>query len=100
MARGRPPGSGNIPWASIVDRLREQPGRWMLVPEMRRVNARTINVIRKKERRALRLEDGTIRCRRKVALVTERTVFVTLYLKFDPKEKPDAHRTTHAEADA
>lgn len=59
----------------------------MLVPEMRAVHARTIGVIRKKERRALRLEDGTIRCRAKAALhLEDGPVIVTLYLKFDPKE--------------
>lgn len=53
---------------------------------MARVNGRTINVIRKRERRALRLTDGVIRCKRKVAFVVDETVIVTLYLKFQPKE--------------
>lgn len=87
MTRGRPRGSGNIPWASIVTRLREQPGRWMLVPEMRRVNGRTIQVIRKQERRALRLDDGVIRCRSRNTFVLDGVVICTLYLKFEPKTK-------------
>lgn len=66
----------------------------MLLPEMRAVHGRTINVIRKRERRELRLTDGTIRCRAKAALVTDEKIVVTLYLKFDPKEKPDAHSAT------
>ncbi|QNJ55574.1 hypothetical protein SEA_PHINKY_83 [Microbacterium phage Phinky] len=86
--RGRPPGSKSIPWGSIVERLRKQPNRWVLLPEMARVNGRTINVIRKRERRALRLDDGVIRCRRKVAFVVDDTVIVTLFLKFEPKEAP------------
>lgn len=58
----------------------------MLLPEMARVNGRTINVIRKRERRALRLDDGVIRCRRKLAYVIDDVVIVTLFLKFEPKE--------------
>lgn len=96
MTRGRPRGSGNIPWASIVTRLREQPGRWMLVPEMRRVNGRTIQVIRKQERRALRLDDGVIRCRSRNTFVLDGVVICTLYLKFDPKEK---HATAQKDAE-
>lgn len=86
--RGRPTGAANIPWNSIVERLRQHPNRWMLLPEMARVNGRTINVIRKRERRALRLDDGVIRCRRKVAFVIDDTVICTLILKFEPKEAP------------
>lgn len=91
---GRPRGSKNIPWASIVARLREHPGRWMLLREMSAVHGRTIAVIRKREHRELRLDDGIIRCRTKAAIVTDEKVTVTLYLKFDPKEKPDAHQAT------
>ncbi|UUG69636.1 hypothetical protein SEA_FRANSOYER_71 [Microbacterium phage Fransoyer] len=93
MTRGRPRGSANIPWSSIIARLRQHPGRWMLLSEMSYVNARTIQVIRKQERRALRLTDGVIRCRPKglVLLEDDRTVMCALYLKFDPKkERPHA----------
>lgn len=87
--RGRPAGSANIPWDRIVARLREQPGVWMLLPEMRAVSARTMGVIRKRERRALRLDDGVIRYRMKAPplhLDDDGIVIVTLHLKFDPKD--------------
>lgn len=86
--RGRPPGASNVPWASIIERLREHPNRWMLLPEMRRVNARTVNVIRKQERRALRLRDGIIRCRMRSPFIENDTAYGALYLKFEPKEAP------------
>lgn len=57
------------------------------------VNARTIQVIRRKERRALRLDDGVIRCQRKTAILLEdgETVMCALFLKFVPKKaKPHA----------
>lgn len=90
MARGRPTGSSNIPWDSIIERLREYPDRWMLLTEMSHVNARTVNVIRKKERRALRLPDGTIRCSMRAGVIVNGVAYCTLYLKFQPhtKEKP------------
>ncbi|QNL30040.1 hypothetical protein SEA_RUDY_70 [Microbacterium phage Rudy] len=86
--RGRPRGAKAIPWDRIVARLREHPNRWLLLPEMAKVNARTVMVIRKRERRALRLDDGVIRCRIKAGYVDETgAVIATLYLKFDTKEK-------------
>lgn len=90
VTKGRPRGAKNVPWDSIIARLRKHPGRWMLLPEMAYVNGRTISVIRRKERRALRLDDGTIRCRTRVGVVLDdRTVMCALYLKFEPrKEKP------------
>ncbi|QUE25366.1 hypothetical protein SEA_FIZZLES_72 [Microbacterium phage Fizzles] len=91
MSRGRPRGSRDIPWQHIITRLREYPGRWMLFPEMVAVNVRTITVIRKRERRALRLDDGVIRCRRKGDLMaaSDDTVVCTLYLKYEPKGLAD-----------
>jgi hypothetical protein len=86
---GRPKGSRNIPWGSIVARLRKQPGTWMILPEMRATPYRTIATIRRRERRALRLEDGVIRCRRRaIALTPEGDVIVTLALQFEPKGTP------------
>lgn len=91
--RGRPPGAKAIPWDSIVARLREHPDRWMLLSEMAHVSDRTIQVIRKRERRALRIDDGVIRCRRKAtAWLPDGTVRCTLFLKFEPKkEKQDGN---------
>lgn len=89
MSPGRPSGAQNIPWHSIIARLREHENRWLLVPEMAKVSARTVTVIRRKERRALRLTDGVIRCRIKAGYVDETgAVICTLFLKFVPKEKP------------
>lgn len=86
--RGRPAGSTNIPWAAIVAKLRKYPNRWMLIPEMASVPDRTIATIRRRERRELRLADGTIRCRRKATVwLDDGTVKCTLILKYEPKEK-------------
>lgn len=63
----------------------------MLPSETSYVNARNIAVVRKMERRALRLDDGTIRCRARNMVVLEdgETVMCALYLKFQPtKERP------------
>jgi hypothetical protein len=87
VTAGRPKGSANVDWASVVARLREQPNTWMLLPEMSAVSGRTIQVIRRRERRALRLDDGEIRVMRKAALVVDDTVIVTLYTKFVPKRE-------------
>lgn len=85
---GRPKGSKNIPWGSIVTKLRKHPGRWMLFPEMSAVPDRTIATIRRRERRELRLDDGVVRCRRKATAWTDDgTVLCTLFLKLDLKEK-------------
>lgn len=85
---GRRKGSANIPWESIVARLRKQPGRWLLLPEMAAVPDRTIMTIRRRERRALRLEDGVIRCRRKATVWTdEGIVMCTLFLAYIPREE-------------
>lgn len=82
----RTPGSRNIPWESVVNRLREHPGRWMLLPEMRSVAPRTIEVIRRQQRRQLRLEDGKIYCRmRAVTQLDDGTERCTLVLRFIPK---------------
>jgi hypothetical protein len=84
---GRPQGSGNIPWGRIIARLRQHEGRWVLVPEMARVRDRTIQTIRKRERRALRLDDGIIQCRRKATVKIDGVVYCTLYLRFRPHPK-------------
>lgn len=92
MTRGRPRGARSIPWGSIVARLREHPGRWMLLPEMRAVSDRTIITIRRRERRALRMDDGKIRVRRKATVWTaDGDVLCTLILKFEKKEAPNGN---------
>lgn len=85
----RPKGAKGVPWACLVRELRAHPGRWILFPEMGNVSERTIATIRRREVRALRLDDGVIRCRRKATAWTdEGSVRVALILKFEPKEKP------------
>jgi len=86
-SRGRPKGSGNFDWDGIVARLREQPGVWIALPDLAKVSARTIETIRRKERRALRMDDGEIRVRRHAAVVVGDDVLVTLSAQFHPKEK-------------
>jgi hypothetical protein len=87
VVTGRPAGSTNIPWPAIVAKLRQHEGRWLLLPEMANVSDRTIQVIRRRERRALRLEDGRIQCRRKATVWTDAGVRCTLYLRFKPKKE-------------
>lgn len=84
---GRPTGSRNIDWEKIVAKLRQQPNEWLLFPEMGAASLRTIQVIRRRERRALRLDDGVIRCRRKSIVKIGDEITVTLFLSFQPKEK-------------
>lgn len=81
----RPKGAKNIPWQAVVARLRRHPGRWLVLPELANVSGRTIEVIRRRERATLRLEDGVIRCRIKAAVAQQDgSVLVTLVTKFDP----------------
>lgn len=88
----RPKGAKDIPWREIVAKLRQHPNRWLLLPELAHVSGRTIDVIRRRERHALRLDDGVIRCRRKAALVHEDgSVVVTLAVKFSPKKPKEDH---------
>jgi hypothetical protein len=58
----------------------------MSVPEMAMVPARTLTVIRKRERRGLRLNDGVIRARVRATAVLDGQTLCTLWLKFEPKE--------------
>lgn len=82
----RTPGARAIPWDDIVQRLRKYPGRWMLLPEMRSVRPRTIEVIRRRERRQLRLDDGKIYCRVRAATrLDDGSERCTLVLRFVPK---------------
>jgi hypothetical protein len=53
---------------------------------MAMVPARTLTVIRKRERRQLRLDDGVIRARVRATAVLEGQTLCTLWLKFEPKE--------------
>ena len=71
-----------------MNRLRQHPDRWILLPEMSSVPERTVEVIRRRERRALRLDDGVIRCTRTARAVVKGQARVALQLKFVPKEKP------------
>lgn len=83
----RTKGAKTIPWARIVAELRAHPNRWILFPEMASVTERTIVVIRRRQRRQLRLDDGIIRCRRKTTTWTdEGTIRCTLLLRYEPKE--------------
>ena len=89
---GRPRGAKAIDWEGIIDQLRSDAGRWMLLPEMRRVPISTENVIRGRRRPALRrIKDGRILVRRTVTLTLEDGSRVaTLILKFQPKEEHHA----------
>jgi hypothetical protein len=79
-------GSTNIPWAAIVEQLRLSPDRWLALPEMAAVPERTVDVIRGRQRAALRLEHGTVRCRIQASIENEGRVTCTLILKYEPKE--------------
>lgn len=84
---GRRKGAVNVPWDRLVARLRKQPETWIVFPEMTATPYRTIATIRRRERRALRLDDGVIRCRRRaIAATPEGDVIVTLALCFIPRK--------------
>lgn len=83
---GRPAGSTNIPWDALVARARLHAGRWIIPPELASVPARTIIVIRLRQRHALRLDDGVIRCRAKARAWKDGREIVTLSIKFEKKE--------------
>lgn len=85
----RTKGVPNIPWFSIVKRLRMHPDRWLVVPELSDVPERTLEVIRRRQRPALRMEDGIIRARVRAHITLEGRTTLTLILKFSPKEVPD-----------
>lgn len=87
---GRPKGSTNVAWTTIVAHLQRHPDRWVVLPEMAAVPARTIAVIRRRERRALRIDGGVVRCRVKArAWTDDGREIVSLSLKFERKKAPD-----------
>jgi len=89
---GRRKGSKNIPWDSIVARLRKHPGRWMLLPEMRSVDPAMVDIIRSRRRRQLQMSDGRIYCRQKaIAQLEDGTLRCTLMLRFIPREDEKDH---------
>ena len=83
----RTKGSPNIPWPAIVARLRADPDRWLALPEMAAVPERMVDVIRRRQRHALRLTDGVIRCRVQASIINEGRMTCTLILKFEPKKE-------------
>lgn len=83
----RPAGSRNIPWERIVDELRAKPERWRLFPEMIGVSDRVITTLRRRERRALRLDDGAIRYRRKATTPrADGRIICDVWLRFVPRQ--------------
>lgn len=87
MGKGRPKGSKNVPWEAIVQRCVEQPGTWLLPVELTSVPLRTIQVIRRRERLALRLKGGVIRCRVKGVVKIGDVESCTLFVMYDPKKE-------------
>lgn len=84
----RPQGSTNIPWGQLVTAARRRPGSWTFPPELIGVPFRTVAVIRRRERPALRLEDGTINVRRlHTTQLQDGKIICTLAIKFDPKKE-------------
>lgn len=73
----------------MVARLRRHPGKWILLPEMRNVPDGMVDVIRNRRRRALRMEDGVIRCRTRASVwLPDGQIRRTLILKWEPA-KPE-----------
>lgn len=100
--RGRPKNSKNIPWDQVVAKVRKYPGVWMLLPEMRYVSARHVITIRRRERRALRLEDGVIRAQRRTTVwLEDGTVRCDIILKFVAKKgEPDGSEVQRRQSKA
>lgn len=91
---GRPQGSRNIDWASVITQARRTPGLWVAPPELAAVSQRTVAVIRRRERRILRMDDGVLRCRVKAGVTLMGVTTVTLFVKFEKKkEKPSGTET-------
>lgn len=87
MKKGRPQGSSNIPWEAIVARCVEQPNTWLLPIELAAVSLRTVQVIRRRERRALRLSHGKIYCRVKGKLKLGDAEVCTLFVRYQPTKE-------------
>ncbi len=85
---GRPKGSTNVPWDEVVAYLRQHRNLWVVPPAMVAVPERTIEVIRRQQRPALKLTDGIIRVRVKAHVTIEDRTLCTLAMKFVPKEVP------------
>lgn len=84
----RPKGSTNIPWARLIATARRRPGRWIFPSELIGVPFRTVEVIRRRERPALRLTDGTINVRRlHTTQFEDGRIMCVLAIKFDPKKE-------------
>lgn len=90
---GRPQGSRNIDWASVITQARRTPGLWVLPVELSAVTERTVMAIRRRERRALRMPDGVLRCRVKAGVTVSGVTLVTLLVKFEKKETPSGAET-------
>lgn len=81
---GERKGKPNIPWQRIVRQLRERPGTWRLFPEMVGTPFRTVDVVRKRQRPALRTEGGVVRARpRNKAWLDDGRIVCDLYLSFE-----------------
>lgn len=97
----RTKGSKNVDWDAIVAYLKAHAGRWILMPEMAAVPERTIETIRRRRRRALRIEDAVIRVRQRAALtMPDGKVTVTLALMYERKEPDAEDATAPSEPDA
>lgn len=90
---GRPKGSSNIDWASVVTQARRTPGMWIMPVELAAVRERTVEVIRRRQRRHLRLPDGVLRCRVKAGVTVHGVTLVTLMVKFEKKGVPGGTET-------
>lgn len=74
-------------WASIVAELRQDPGEWVLLPEMQRVPVTLATAVRARKMLALRTTDGQVDAMvRKTTHTTEGRV-CDLWLRFAPKEE-------------
>lgn len=95
---GRTKGAANWPWPDMVARLRKYPDRWMMLPQMRDVDLRMVDIIRSRRRHALRMDDGVIRCRVKARYLADNgRVRCALLLKFEthPPREGDADGAIH-----
>lgn len=83
---GRP-----IPWREIIARLREDPGRWILLPVMTARPARTLSRVRLREVRALREGPGRVQAKPGwIGETVDGRRIADVYLRWVPERNTDA----------
>jgi len=80
-------GRRNYPWASMVQELRARPGEWRLFSEMVAVPYETIDRVRRRSVRPLRLDDGKIYARAGTRVHSGGRLIADVWLRYLPNER-------------